>query len=173
MTKSREWGEGKRVLWTLLALIIMGIASQLLAGGVYTAIVFLVYGIGPTWSGPPPELAMHPHLIYILVALAVISVTGALAMWHRLFLASGYVSLKTQRAFDEGKWPVIGGYWKPLGYAIYLSTFGYLAWRSYLEEELWLAVLMGAIVLLYFYLAQVDFRSFLVKRNKGPDQLKE
>jgi hypothetical protein len=150
----------------------MVIASQLLALSVYSAIVLLIYGIGPTWSGPPAELTTHPRLIFLLAALAIGFVSGAAAMWRRLFLASGYVSFRTQRAFDEGKWPIVGGYWKPLGYAIYLSTFGYLAWFAFLQKDLWISVLMAVIVLFYLHLAWADIRAFLQTKANRSDQLK-
>ena len=72
----------------------------------------------------------------------------------------------------KGKWPIVGGYWKPIGYAIYLSTFGYLAWFAFLQKELWISVLMAVIVLFYLHLAWADIRAFLQTKTNRSDQLK-
>lgn len=159
--------QAMRIAVALLAMVVMVIVSCFIAMAIYSLTVYLAYGFVPTWTGRPPELNSHPRLLFFLAGLAVALVAGAMTLWHRLFLASGYVSKQTQSEFDQGRWPVIGGYWKPFGYVIYIATFGYLARVSYQQGAMWASILMALIVFFYLYLAWSDLTCFMRNRHNG------
>jgi hypothetical protein len=87
---------------------------------------------------------------------------------RRIFFRSGYISHRTQEEFSKGRWPVIGGYWKPVGYVVYIGVLSYGAYLGYVQEGLWALLLTLSFVLWLIYLAWIDLRKFM-KQRRNPD----
>lgn len=163
--KQDEREQGKRLLRALLSLIVMLISSGLIASAIYALIVFFAFGITPVWSGVPPELITHPRLIYLLGGLLIFFLGMAGLLWKRSFDRSGYISRHTQEQFSKGIWPVVGGYWKPIGYVVYIGVLSYGAYLGYVQEGLWALLLTLALVFWLVYLAWIDLRNYIQKRR--------
>jgi len=157
--------QGKKLLIALLSLIAMLISSGLIASAIYALIVFFAFDIVPVWSGVPPELITHPNLIYLLGSLLILFLGMAGLLWKRSFYSSGYISQRTQEEFNKGRWPVIGGYWKSVGYVVYIGVLSYGAYLGYMQEGLWALLLTLAFVFWLVYLAWVDLRKFMKQRR--------
>lgn len=164
--QQEEREQGKRLLIALLSLIAMLISSGLIASAIYALIVFFAFEITPVWSGVPPELINHPYLIYLLGSLLILFLGIASLLWKRIFYHSGYISQHTQEQFSRGVWPVLGGYWKPIGYVVYIGVLSYGAYLGYVQKGLWALVLTLAFVFWLVYLAWVDLRNFINRRRK-------
>lgn len=164
-SEQAEREQGKRLLIALLSLIVMLIGSGLIASVIYGLIVFLAFGVTPVWSDVPPELIAHPNLIYLLGSLLIFFLGMAGLLWMRFFYRSGYISQHTQEEFNKGRWPVIGGYWKPLGYVVYIGVLSYGAYLGYVQEGLWALLLTLVFVFWLVYLAWIDLRNFIIRRR--------
>ena len=160
--------QGTRLFVAILILICMVVAAGLTVGAIYSYLVYLVYGFKPVWSGKPPELVAHPNLIYLLAGL-LISFLGLVALlWYRLFSRSGYLSRHTLNELNKGRWPVVGGYWKPFGYAVFIVASIYGARLGYEQLGFWLGSLpVLAFLLIFLYSAWRDLREFLKNRHKN------
>lgn len=147
-------------------MLLMGMVSVLLAIGIWTLCIYLLFGSGAiTWSGRPPILDRYPRLPYSLAGIGVVLIWLAYLLWKKLFYSSGYISQHTQQQFAKGLWPVIGGYWKPVGYVVYIGVLSYGAYLGYVQEGLWALLLTLAFVCWLVYLAWVDLRKFMKQRR--------
>lgn len=128
--------QGRKLLIALLLLVCMGITGGLIAAAIYSFLIYWLFGFTSAWSGKPQELITHPNLIFLLGGLLISLLGLAVKLWHRLFVRSGYISPHTQEQLAKGIWPVVGGYWKPVGYVIYIGTLSYGAYLGYVQEGL-------------------------------------
>lgn len=164
-----EQGQGRRLLIANLTMLLMGMVSIVLAIGVWALGIYLLFGPGAiTWSGRPPLLDQNPELGRRVIAIGAVVIAGSIwltyLLWKKLFYSSGYISQHTQDEFSKGRWPVIGGYWKPVGYVVYIGVLSYGAYLGYVQEGLWALLLTLAFVFWLVYLAWVDLRKFMKQR---------
>jgi hypothetical protein len=61
---------------------------------------------------------------------------------------------------------VIGGYWKPIGYILYIGILTYGAYLGYVQEGLWAFLLILGFALWLTYLAWVDLRDFIAGKKR-------
>ena len=151
-------------------MLLMGMVSIVLAIGAWALGTYLLFGPGAiTWSGRPPLLDQNPELGRRVIAIGAVAIAGFIwltyLLWKRLFYSSGYISQHTQQQFAKGLWPVIGGYWKPVGYVVYIGVLSYGAYLGYVQEGLWALLLTLAFVFWLVYLAWVDLRKFMKQRR--------
>jgi len=165
----RNWEQGKKLLIANFTLLLMGMVSIVLAFGAWALGIYLLFGPGAiTWSGPSPLFDQNPELGRLVIAIGTVVISGSIwltyGLWKKLFYSSGYISQYTQEEFNKGRWPVLGGYWKPVGYAVYIGVLSYGAYLGYVQEGLWALLLTLAFVFWLVYLAWVDLRKFMKQR---------
>ncbi len=165
-----EREQGRRLLIANLTMLLMGMVSIVLAIGAWTLGTYLLIGPGAiSWSGRPPLLDQNPELGRRVIAIGAVLIAGSIWLtyqfWKKLFYSSGYISQRTQGEFNKGRWPVIGGYWKPLGYVVYIGVLSYGAYLGYVQEGLWALLLTLAFVFWLVYLAWIDLRTFIRQRR--------
>lgn len=164
-----EREQGKRLLIANLTMLLMGMVSILLAIGAWALPIYLLFGSGAiTWSGRPPILDKYPKLPYLLAVTVMVSIWLTYLLWKKLFYSSGYISQHTQQQFAKGIWPAIGGYWKPVGYVVYIGVLSYGAYLGYVQEGLWALLLTLSFVFWLVYLAWIDLLKF-IKRQRNSD----
>lgn len=151
-------------------MLFMGMVSIVLAIGAWVLGIYLLFGPGAiTWSGRPPLLDQNPELGRRVIAIGAVVIAGSIwltyLLWKKLFYRSGYISRHTQEQFSKGIWPVVGGYWKPIGYVVYIGVLSYGAYLGYVQEGLWALLLTLALVFWLVYLAWIDLRNYIQKRR--------
>ncbi|WP_298609877.1 hypothetical protein [uncultured Thiobacillus sp.] len=159
--------QGKRLLITIFCLPGFLIIGGIVAIALFGLWVRLRYGVNDAfqWSGRPRVLDQYPYLIYLLAGLSLFLIGAAGLLWRKIFFSSGYISPHTQQQLSQGIWPIIGGYWKPAGYVVYIVVLSYGAYLGYEQEGLWALALTLAFVFWLIYLAWIDLRNFRSRRR--------
>lgn len=166
-SEQEEREQGKRLLIANFLMLILGITSVLLVIGAWTFCIKLLFGSDAiSWSGRPPIFDKYPSLPFLLAVTGAVSIWLTYLLWKFIFYRSGYISHFTQQQFAKGIWPMVGGYWKPFGYAIYICMLSYGAYLGYVQEGLWALLLTLAFVFWLVYLAWIDLRNFKKNRPK-------
>lgn len=166
---NEEQLQGKRLLIANTVLLVMCLASAMIAVTLTALWIFLRWGTeGLIASWDDPYLFReYPYLVYSTALLGIMLIWAAYFLWKRLFYQSGYITPHTQEQFAKGIWPVVGGYWKPVGYVIYIGALSYGAYLGYVQEGLWALLLTLAFVFWLVYRAWIDLRNHARKRHNG------
>lgn len=159
--------QGKRLLIAHFVLLLMFIASAVIAVALTALWIFWRFStedLIASWDNPY-LFKQHPYLIYLPAIFGIMLIWTSYDLWKRIFYRSGYISQRTQQQFAKGVWPVIGGYWKPFGYVVYIGVLSYGAYLGYEQEGLWALVLTLAFVFWLIYLAWIDLMNFRNRRR--------
>lgn len=141
-TPGTEKRQAARLALALAALMLL---VPILAAGLTALGIFLLEFIFGGWhaatSAANNWTVPSPHLPDPLFKLGLLLIAGAgcglpVLGWYRLFVASGYVSQRTQQALEKGHVPVLGPYLlKPIGYLLFVILGAWGAWVAYLESS--------------------------------------
>lgn len=164
---SEERVQGKRLLVAHFVLLLMFIASAVIAVGLIALWIFWRFSaedLIASWDDPY-LFKQHSYLIYLPAIFGITLMWTSYYLWKRIFYCSDYISPHTQQQLSQGIWPIIGGYWKPVGYVVYIVVLSYGAYLGYEQEGLWALALTLAFVFWLIYLAWIDLRNFRSRRR--------
>lgn len=98
------------------------------------------------------------------IALIALAIPGY--CWQRIFIASGYITKETIDQLNRGRWPIIGGYWKPFAYLLFSIGTAWAAYFSF-HQGIWIAsFFMTCGTCAFIYLGEREFSSWRRDKNE-------
>lgn len=169
-----EVQRGKRLLLALAALltVVPLVAVTLLVPGVLL-LEYLWGGTGAVsramsnWTEPSPY-TNHLGFRLSLGAVAALAIGTPILVWHRVFVASGYITRLTTEGIDAGVLPVVGGYWKPAMYGAFVVGGAWVCFLGLEQGAYSAAIFFGLGAVWFGYSGVREFLAWRRKRTQGP-----
>ena len=169
MTSFEERRQGRRLLLamgTILTVVPMAGILLMVPGALVLTYLFggwdAVLAMPENWSGK----GRYADNFLFRLGVGVVVLIGLgipMYLWHRFFIASGYISKETDDQIDAGQWPVVGGYWKPLVFTVFIGGGAWVAYASFQQGVWFLFILMTWFVYIY---TKLSIKEFLAWRRK-------
>jgi len=169
MTSFEEKRQSRRLLLamgTILTVVPMVGVVLMVPGALVLTYLFggweAVLAMPENWSGK----GRYADNFLFLLGVGVVALIGLgipMYLWHRIFVASGYISKETNDQIDAGQWPVVGGYWMPFVFTGFIGGGAWAANASFQQGAWFFPLLMAWGV--YFFI-KLSIKEFVAWRRK-------